>query len=47
MQQTPTEYMKQRELTVKLNVTRTLLVKTRQCGNCSDERNFHWKQCFF
>ena len=47
MQQTPTEYMKQRELTVNLNVTDTILVKTRRCGNCSDERNFRWKQCFF
>ena len=47
LQQTPTEYMKQRELTVNLNVTHTLLVKTRRCGNCSDERNSCWKQCFF
>ena len=44
MQQTPTEYMKQRELMVNLNVTHTLLVKMRWCGNCSDGCNFHWKQ---
>ena len=37
VQQTQTEYMKQTELTVSLNVTHTLLFKTRRCGNCSDE----------
>ena len=47
MQQTPTEYMKQRELTINLNVTHAFLVKTRRCGNCSDERNFHLKQWVF
>ena len=39
--------MKQREITVNLYVTNTLLVKTRRYVNYSDERNFRWKQCFF
>ena len=38
--------MKQREITINLNVTHTLLVNTRRHGNYPEKHNLSWKQCF-